>query len=78
MDQNLRFVKENLPRIVAELNIQYDSKIELQALNSDQLFTGNLPMNNLAEALEIICATYHLEQRKTDDTIILVPVDAEN
>ncbi len=72
----LNFNNENLARIVAELTRQYKIEISVDAGSQTQLFTGTLPMNNLDEALVIICATYHLIVEKSGDRIVLKPVNA--
>lgn len=60
------FEKESLTDIIAEIERQYNISIELKNLQSDQLFTGKLPADNLDIALKIIASTYHLKVNKTN------------
>lgn len=55
------FEKENLTNIIEEIERQYNITIESKNLQSDQLFTGKLPADNLNVALQIIASTYHLK-----------------
>ncbi len=71
LNNKLVFNKETLQAIVAELNRQYDVTIEFGRTPSTQLFTGVLPMKNLDQALEIICAAYHLKPVKQNGKVIL-------
>jgi transmembrane sensor len=76
LHNKLVFTKESLSSIVDELNRQYPVGITLRGNNSEQLFTGVLPMKNLNEDLQILSSIYHLNVIKTEGKIILETVDA--
>ena len=60
------FEKENLTNIIEEIERQYNITIESKNLESNQLFTGKLPADNLDIAIKIIASTYHLKINKTN------------
>ncbi|HLP64343.1 FecR family protein [Flavobacterium sp.] len=58
------FEKENLTNVVDEIQRQYNVKIEAKDIQSEQLFTGKIPADNIEVALEIIASSYHLKINK--------------
>jgi transmembrane sensor len=57
-----------------EISRQYNIKVECKESPSNQDFSGTIPMDNLAVALEIITNTYHLkpvDSKINDKKIIL-------
>ncbi|HEX9979426.1 MAG TPA: FecR domain-containing protein [Flavobacterium sp.] len=77
IDNELMFNKETLTAILNELSRQYNLDFELKGPAPQQLFTGVLPRQNLDEALQIISATYHMKPVKTQNKIILEPVNVQ-
>ncbi len=67
----ISFEKASLNEIIAEIERQYNCKIELNSPNSLDFFTGKLPTNNLDLALEICATTFHLETYKEDKNKII-------
>jgi transmembrane sensor len=70
----LAFEKESLDHIVSELNRQYNITIVLKG-NSNKLFSGLVPTNNIDTALQIISATYHLKQTRLETKIVLTTLN---
>jgi ferric-dicitrate binding protein FerR (iron transport regulator) len=68
------FSHENLPAVISEIERQYDVKIDTD-VESEQLFSGSLPGDNLDAALNVLCTTFHLKKSKPADTIILILAD---
>lgn len=66
--KQMDFEKENLTNIIEEIERQYNISIESKNLQSNQLFTGKLPADNLDIALEIIASTYHLKINQLNPT----------
>lgn len=64
IDHQIAFNKENIRNILDEVQRQYNITIELHSKNTNALFTGKLPTNNLDVALQIIGTTYNLEVKK--------------
>jgi hypothetical protein len=52
---------------------QYDVSID-SALQTQQLFSGSIPGNDLDAALKIIAVTYHLDLKQSGNTISLNPL----
>jgi transmembrane sensor len=72
-DNQIAFEKEKIHSILEEIERQYNISIELQSKNTNALFTGKLPIENLEIALQIICTTYHLKvEQISKDKIKLV------
>ncbi len=61
---SLDFKDEKLVAILSQLEKAYHLKMVSNS-NSQELFTGKLPTDNLEMALSIISKTYHLEYRKS-------------
>lgn len=76
MNNELVFNKENLEQIISELSRQFDVTIELKTPDSNQLFTGTIPIKNIDEALQILGSSYHLQSTKVNNNkFILESVD---
>jgi transmembrane sensor len=60
----ITFEKERLTNLLAELERQYNITFKYTGSNTDQLFTGKIPTDNIDVALQIISATYHFEIQK--------------
>lgn len=61
LENKITFNKESLEHIIAEIARKYTIQIELNSKNSNQLFTGKIPSDNLEVALHIIASTYQLK-----------------
>lgn len=66
--KQMDFEKENLTNVLDEIQRQYNVTIEAKDIQSEQLFTGKLPADNLDIALEIIASTYHLKIKQLKPT----------
>ncbi|WP_336065052.1 FecR domain-containing protein [Mesoflavibacter sp. CH_XMU1404-2] len=60
-----------LKEVIAELERQYNVKVETKNINTDLLFTGRFTHNNLDTALKSITQPLQLTYTKTNQTIIL-------
>lgn len=60
-----------LKEVIAELERQYNIKVETKNINTDLLFTGRFTHNNLDIALKSITQPLQLTYTKTNQTIIL-------
>ncbi len=70
-NKQLSFDSENLQDVVAEIERQYQIAITLENVNSNQVFTGKIPADNLDVALQIIASTYHLQYLHEKDKVTL-------
>lgn len=61
LENKMTFNKESLEHIIAEIERSYTIKIKQNSKNSNQLFTGKIPSDNLEVALHIIASTYQLK-----------------
>ena len=64
----MAFEKEKLADVFAEIERIYNIKIEAKKSQSDQLFSGKIPANNIEVVLQIIASTYHLKITKNNET----------
>lgn len=64
IDHQMAFNKENIQNILDEVQRQYNITIDLKTKNTNALFTGKLPTQNLDVALQIISTTYNLKTQK--------------
>lgn len=64
LENKMAFDKENLNHITDEIQRQYNVTIQIKANNTNALFTGKLPTDNLDNALQIIATTYNLKYNK--------------
>lgn len=74
ISNEISFSKEKLSTILEEISRQYNITVECKESPSNQDFSGTIPMDNLAVALEIITNTYHLkpvDSKINDKKIIL-------
>jgi len=74
LSNEISFSKEKLSTILEEISRQYNITLECKESPSNQDFSGTIPMDNLAVALEIITNTYHLkpvDSKINDKKIIL-------
>lgn len=75
-NNELAFNKEKLQNIINELSRQFNVTIEVKIQESNQLFTGTIPIKNIDEALQILSSTYHLQTKKVNNnTFILEAID---
>lgn len=71
LSNEIKFNNNSLAEVVEELERQYNITIE-STVNSNESFTGTLPLKNLDAALQIISKTHHLKYEKaTHQKIIL-------
>jgi transmembrane sensor len=66
--QEMAFEKENLANVIEEIQRQYNLTITSDEINSEQLFTGKIPSNNIVVTLQISAASYHLRIIKRNET----------
>jgi transmembrane sensor len=66
--QEMAFEKENLANVIEEIQRQYNLTITSDEINSEQLFTGKIPSNNIVVTLQIIASSYHLRIIKINET----------
>ncbi|MGL2966367.1 FecR family protein [Flavobacterium sp. XGLA_31] len=71
-DNQIIFKKEKLQRILEEIQRQYNCEIVLNSKNSEQLFTGTLPSDDIKTALNIVSSTYHLKISKFETNKIVL------
>lgn len=71
LENKMSFSKEKLTTIIHEIQSQYNVKISIKPLHSNELFTGKIPTDNLKIALQIIATTYNLEIKKVDENKII-------
>ena len=74
LHKELAFTHESLQAIIAEIERQYKVKIDTN-VQTEQLFSGSLPGDDLDAALHVLCTTFHLKKSKPADTIILTLAD---
>jgi transmembrane sensor len=70
-DNQMAFNKENIRSLLDEVERQYNITIVLNNKDTNALFTGKLPTNDLNVALQIISTTYHLEAKKVTKNKII-------
>ena len=64
INKEVSFEKENLVNVLSEIERQYNITFNYKNINTNQLFTGKIPTDNIDVALQIISATYHFEIQK--------------
>lgn len=67
----MQFSHENLTSVIQELEKNYNITITNNK-DSNQLFTGKIPAENIDVALKIIASTYHLQIVKTENNTYLL------
>lgn len=78
INDEIVFYKENLKNIISEIERKYNVTIELNSSNNQQVFSGNIPSNDLDVALEILTKTYHLKiAKKTTNKITLTEINVQ-
>ena len=78
MNNEMVFYKENLNNIISEIERKYDITIQVENKNSQQVFSGNIPSNDINVALEILSKTYHLKiAKKTTNKITLTEINVQ-
>lgn len=70
----MAFEKEKLTEVFAEIQREYNIQIEAKNIESEQLFSGKIPANNIDVALQIIATTYHLKITKINQTSYVLEV----
>jgi transmembrane sensor len=64
----MAFEKEKLASVFAEIEREYNITIEAKNIQSEQLFSGKIPADNIEVALQIIATSYHLKITKNNET----------
>lgn len=64
INKEVSFEKENLLNVLSEIERQYNITFNYKNIDTNQLFTGKIPTDNIDVALQIISATYHFEIQK--------------
>ncbi|MFA9187756.1 FecR family protein [Flavobacterium sp. FBOR7N2.3] len=67
LTQKLHFEQARLQDILQEVERQYNITITYNTNISNQLFTGEIPANNIKVALQMISSTYGVSINKKDD-----------
>ncbi|WP_395043750.1 FecR family protein [Flavobacterium sp.] len=62
------FEKEKLSNVIEEIQRQYNVSIDISKVNSNQLFTGKIPSNDIDIALKTIAIIYHLNYIKSSNS----------
>ena len=70
----MAFEKEKLAEVFAEIEREYNIQIEAKNIESEQLFSGKIPADNIDIALQIIATTYHLKITKINETSYVLEV----
>ena len=71
-NNEITFEKEALTNLLAELERQYNITFKYKDSNTNQLFTGKIPTDNIDVALQIISATYHFEIQKDSNKSYII------
>lgn len=78
INDEIVFFKENLNNIISEIERKYNVSIELNSNNSQQVFSGYIPSDDINVALEILTKTYHLKiVKKTATKITLTEINVQ-
>lgn len=62
------FEKEKLANVLEEIQRQYNITIDATKVNSNQLFSGKIPSNNIDVALQSLTSIYHLKYSKSTNS----------
>ncbi|HLA54894.1 MAG TPA: FecR family protein [Flavobacterium sp.] len=73
MQQQMRFNSTPLNEITAEMERQYDIKMERNGRIANKQFTGIIPSDNLQIAIKILEKTYNLKSVITKNKVLLSP-----
>lgn len=71
IEGQIAFSNEKIRNVLDEIQRQYNVTIELKSKNSNALFTGKLPTNNIEIATKIISTTYNLNIKKISSNKII-------
>lgn len=63
----MQFTNQKLQTIIADIERTYNVNITANTINTEQLFTGKIPSDNIEIALQIIALTYHLQIKKSSE-----------
>lgn len=67
-EDQISFEKERLKEALKEIERQFNVSINTSKMKeSEQLFTGKIPANNIDVALKLLLTSYHLEYKKIND-----------
>lgn len=72
LSKQLIFEKEKLAAVLDEIQRQYNVTIDASKVNSEQLFTGKIPSNNINVALKTITSIYHLNYSKSTNSTYVI------
>lgn len=67
----MRFISASLSDITAEMERNYNIKIEVAATSKAGTFSGSLPSKDLQKALLIICKAYGLNAKSLTNKVVL-------
>ncbi len=67
LDNEIVFDQEQLKNILEEIERQYNISIKCDLESTNQLFTGEIPNNNIEVALQIIATTFQLQTKKVSN-----------
>jgi len=66
--KEMQFDKEKLINILEEIQRQYNVSIDASKINTNQLFTGKIPSNDIDVALQSLTSIYHLKYTKSNNS----------
>jgi ferric-dicitrate binding protein FerR (iron transport regulator) len=66
--KEMQFDKEKLINVLEEIQRQYNISIDASKINTNQLFTGKIPSNNIDVALQSLTSIYHLKYTKSNNS----------
>ncbi len=66
--KEMQFDKEKLINVLEEIQRQYNVSIDASKINTNQLFTGKIPSNNIDVALQSLTSIYHLKYTKSNNS----------
>ena len=67
LENEIVFDQEQLKNILEEIERQYNISIKCDLESTNQLFTGEIPNNNIEVALQIIATTFQLKTKKVSN-----------
>lgn len=67
LENEIVFDQEQLKNILEEIERQYNISIKCDLKSTNQLFTGEIPNNNIEVALQIIATTFQLQTKKVSN-----------
>lgn len=67
LNNEIVFDQEQLKNILEEIERQYNISIKCDLESTNQLFTGEIPNNNIEVALQIIATTFQLQTKKVSN-----------